>query len=139
MTMEIQNQAEIAADSFGMWITGLWGNVLFHHRELSFFEQKEVFFVLLERLLREGKVKFVKQDADVYHHYDAKTKVPYHPSQTVNDPETHWDAPIVEILKYLRARWPEGATQKDDLALNAYFYQIPTIIWHGEDGRWYGG
>lgn len=119
--------------AFGQWIDGLWT----WHPNLNYAEQKEAFFILLDRLLREGKVKFVKPDADVYHRYNSDIKDHYHPKFSVNDPETHWDAPIEEILTYLRERWPQSVSHKDDIKLTEYFYEIPAIIWRGEDGKWY--
>lgn len=122
--------------AFGRWLIGLWGE---YEGLETFSEQKEAFFYLLERLLRDGKAKFVKPDADVYHRYDTVTRQQILPPRTINDPETHWNAPVEEILDYLRQHWPQAATHKDDLELNAYFYRMPAIIWKGEDGTWYGG
>ena len=134
MTMEFNNLVETLEHSFGMWINGLWGNMLFDNREWSFCEQKEAFFILLRRLLEEGRVKFVQPEADVY--YNATLNP--HPRYTINDPEAHWEAPPEEIIAYLQEHWPNTATDKDDADLNAYFYRMPAIIWKGEDGKFYG-
>ena len=121
---------ECIEQQFGLWIIGLF----FWFPELDFRYQKESFFILLRRLLEEGRVKFVKPEADVY--YNATLNP--HPRYTINDPEAHWEAPSEEIIAYLQEHWPNTATDKDDADLNAYFYRMPAIIWKGEDGKFYG-
>lgn len=134
MTTDIENEEQIVSDSFGMWIIALWGNISFQNPGLALQEYKTSFFMMLEKLLDEGKVRFVKPDADVY--YNAKTNP--NPRYTINDVESHWNVNTEEILSYLKDEWPSAAKDKDDLELNAYFYKIPAIIWRGEDGKWYG-
>ena len=134
MSTSIKNIEEIISDSFGMWIIGLWGNIGYHNPDMTFHDQKLAFFELLHQLLNEGKVTFVKPNADVYH--NAKTN-PI-PTLSINDPESHWDASSDEIINHLELAWPQNAADKDDLELNAYFYEIPAIIWKDDDGKWCG-
>ena len=122
--------ADCIETQFALWVIGL-----FHcFSDLAFEDQKAAFFALLTRLLAEGKVRFVKPDADVYYNAEINPN----PKYTINDSEAHWIAPTAEIIRYLKAAWPEEADHKDDTELNAYFYKIPAIIWRDDKGRWHG-
>jgi len=99
-------------DCFAHWITCMWGK---YRDGFTFEENKEAFFYLLERLLREGKVKFDQPDK----------------------PEA-WDASPEEILEHFRKHWPTSATDEQDLNLHIYLYRMPGIGWLGEDGQWHG-
>ncbi|MBN3817370.1 hypothetical protein G3N57_12470 [Paraburkholderia sp. Se-20369] len=125
----IENVEEIVRDSFGLWITGLFGSIISWNPGLSFEEHKEAFFWLIEQLLREGKVKFVAPGADCY----TSTEHPS-PQLTIEDDEAQWHEAPEAIVEYLRALWPEHVRDERDLDLVMYFYSIPGIIWVGKDG-----
>ena len=105
---------------FGGWITAFWQDIVYALPNFSFPEHKEAFFWLLEKLLREGKVAFSP------------------PSDPLCKKGRRWDAPVEEIIEYLRKSWPETAKDENDSDLNLYFYTIPSIAWLGEDGEWHG-
>ena len=115
---------------------GLWINCLWHEYDTldTFEEQKEAFFFLLQRLLDDGKVKLIRPGVDVLW----RDGNPPASGLTINDPETHWDAPTDEIIAWLRERWPEKAKDMHDAELNSWFFTIPPLIWKGKDGMWHG-
>ncbi len=99
-------------DCFAHWITCLWGK---YDDSFTFHENKEAFFYLLERLLREGKVTFD------------------HPDK----PQLWGETPEV-ILGYFKKHWPADVTAEDDIDLTVYFYRMPGVSWLGPDGDWHG-
>ncbi len=125
----MEHENEIVRDAFGLWISGLFSAVCGWNPSRSFLEQKEIFFVLLEKLLREGTVMFIAPDVDCYF----STSNPS-PRYTVEDPEARWNAPVHEIMSYVRGRWPKEAKQKNDVELTYYFYELPGLIWVRADG-----
>ncbi|WP_175941830.1 hypothetical protein [Burkholderia pyrrocinia] len=128
--MSMGYESEIVRDAFGLWISGLFSAVCGWNPGASFLEKKEFFFKLLEKLLREGKVMFIAPGADCYVSPSNPT-----PKFTVEDPEARWSAPVSEIMNYVRSRWPEEAGDENDVELTYYFYELPGLIWVGEDGR----
>ena len=102
-------------ECFAHWISCLW----FKYEGFSFEENKEAFFWLLEKLLKEGKVRFCSPEDPLYRE------------------KKEWDATPEEVIVYLKERWPEDAKDENDGDLHIYFYQIPAIAWLGEDGKWY--
>ena len=127
---KLENDVDLIYDeccehAFGQWVNGLFT----WHPNLPFLEQKEAFFILIRKLLNEGRVKFVKPDADVYCRGETNST----PKLTINDIEAHWNASTDDIIFYLRGKWPKSAAHQDDLDLNAYFYEVPALIWKGED------
>ena len=99
-------------DCFAHWISCIWGR---YDDSFSFEQNKVVFFYLLERLLREGKITFD------------------HPDK----PELWGETPEV-ILDYFKKHWPTDAKNEDDLELTTYFYRMPGVAWRGPDGEWHG-
>lgn len=57
------------------------------------------------------------------------------PKLTIEDPDARWSAPISEIMSFVRNKWPGEADDKNDLELTYYFYELPGLIWVGEDGK----
>jgi hypothetical protein len=97
---------------FAAWITCLWGK---YDDSFTFEENKDAFFYLLERLLREGKVKFDHPDKPVL-----------------------WEETPEVILSYFKTHWPTNVATEDDVDLTIYFYRMPGIAWLGPDGDWHG-
>lgn len=62
----IEHIEEIVEDSFGLWATGLFGSISSWNLTFSFDERKDAFFELIDRLLRDGKIKFIAPGADCY-------------------------------------------------------------------------
>ncbi|WP_175135398.1 hypothetical protein [Achromobacter pulmonis] len=125
----MEHENEIVRDAFGLWISGLFSAVCGWNPSRSFLEQKEIFFVLLEKLLREGAVMFIAPDVDCYFSTSNPSS-----RYTVEDPEARWNAPVHEIMSYVRGRWPKEAKQKNDVELTYYFYELPGLIWVRADG-----
>lgn len=103
---------ELCRDCFAHWITSLWGK---YDEAFTFEENKDAFFYLLERLLREGRVTFD------------------HPEKPVL-----WGETSEVMLNYFKDNWPHGVTTEDDIQLTIYFYRMPPIAWRGPDGEWHG-
>lgn len=128
--MNIEHENEITRAAFGQWVSGLFGAVCGWNSEATFEEQKEIFFLLLERMLNDGRVMFIVPGADCY----ISSENP-NPKLTIEDPKAHWRAPVSEIMEFVRSRWPVKATGMNDLELTYYFYELPGLIWIGEDGK----
>jgi hypothetical protein len=126
----MDHENEIIRDAFGLWISGLFSAVCGWNPGASFLEKKEFFFAILEKLLREGKVMFIAPGADCYISPANPT-----PKLTVEDPEARWSASVSEIMSYVQSRWPEEVNDDKDVELTYYFYELPGLIWVGEDGR----
>jgi len=126
----MEHEGEIVRDAFGLWISGLFSAVCEWNPEATFWEKREFFFALLERLLRERKVMFIALGVDCYVSPSNPT-----PKYTVEDEEARWNAPVAEMMNYVRSRWPDGVTSEHDVELTYYFYELPGLIWVGEDGR----
>ena len=126
----VKNEKEIVRDSFGLWISGLFSAVCGWNKNASFIEKKEFFFLILERLLIERKVIFILPGADCY-----VSPANPNPKLTVENVEAQWRAPVSEIISFLRSRWPDSVNDENDENLKYYFYELPGLIWVGEDGR----
>ncbi|WP_017327102.1 hypothetical protein [Synechococcus sp. PCC 7336] len=116
--IKIDGLNDIISTSFGMWITALFGNIPAYNPGISFGDQKEVFFYILKKLLDEKKIYFE----------DPKSKFG---SRII------WDEDTSTIIQYLLDRWPKSAKDENDVDLNTYFYEIPVILWVGDNGRLY--
>ncbi|MNJ47931.1 hypothetical protein D3C77_431080 [compost metagenome] len=130
--MDIRFVEEIVRDSFGLWISALFSAIGSWNPELSFSQQKEAFFSVIEYLLVTGKIKFIAPNADCYVSPDNP-----HPRFTINDEESHWGGDAKQIVAYLKDKWPESVVSEGDEALTLYFYEIPGIIWVDENGYFF--
>lgn len=120
---------EIINSSFGLWITSLFSAISGWNRGISFEEQKEAFFWLLEFLLESGKIKFIAPGADCY----ISPSNP-NPRFTIHDRDAQWQASASEIIGYLRERWPANVSEENDPILLTYFYELPGVIWVSQNG-----
>lgn len=118
--MKIDHIEDILRCSFGLWISGLFSAISGWNSGITFQEQREAFFGLLEQLLNEGKIKFCPPNEFWHEGYDV------------------WDADADTILEYLRSRWPIGASSEKDVSLTNYFYDMPAILWVAPDGTLHG-
>jgi hypothetical protein len=113
----IEHVDELVEDSFGLWIDGLFSAIHGQNPDITFQEQKEAFFWLVERLLRAGKIKFCPPNELWYEGYDI------------------WDADVPTIMEYLLSRWPDEADSRLSIELVYYFYRdIPVVVWVAADG-----
>jgi len=127
--MTIKFLEEIVEGSFGLWISALFSAVGARNPDLTFSQQKDTFFTVVEYLLTTGRIKFIAPDADCYISPDN-----LHPKLSINDSESHWVLSPRQIVSYLESKWPEGVGSEDDEALTIYFYEIPAVIWVDEKG-----
>lgn len=120
---------------FGLWINALFSVMSpptpYLPRELSFPEQKEAFFLVLERLLREGKAVLLPP-------WNIEIGVPvrkmmewnYYGDKSISEILV-WDIPIEEQIAYFREVFPSNASDPDDSDLNLFWYMgdCPLIGW----------
>lgn len=115
-----EDYAGFCEDCFAHWITCLWGK---YRDDFTFEENKEAFFYLLERLLREGRVAFSP------------------PEDPLCRQHMRWKAPPEEVIAFLKRGWPTEAKDEYDSAINDYFYDLercPSTAWLGDDDQWHG-
>lgn len=127
---------------FGLWINSLFQLMSlptpYLPRELSFAEQKEAFFLVLERLLREKKAVLlppwnIESDAPVR----KMTEWNYYGDKSDADIWV-WDIPIEDQIAHFRRVFPADATDPDDSDLNLFWYMgdSPLIGWiHPDNGK----
>lgn len=130
--MAIKFFDEIVRDSFGLWISALFGAIGSWNPDFTFGQRKEAFFYMIECLLISGKIKFIKPGADCY----VSPNNP-HPRLSIYDEVAHWELGEKEVVSYLKATWPENAESENDGGLTIYFYTIPGVIWIDENGRFF--
>lgn len=128
--MEIPHKSEVIRDAFGQSIYGLFAAVCGWNPSMKLSEQRESFFFLLEKLLEDGRVRFIAPGADCY----ISTENP-RPKLAIEDQNAQWHAPVGEIMAFVRNRWPAEVNQKNDLELTYYFYELPGLIWVDKDGK----
>ncbi|WP_159502547.1 hypothetical protein [Microbacterium sp. 18062] len=114
----LKNKDEIVSEAFGLWVSALFSNIAGFNPGMSFFEQKEEFFLLIGDLLEKGRVRFLVPNE--------------FPSQGVD----FWESSPKKIVEYLRSKFPRNAVSESDLS--DYFYEIPPILWVDEEGRLHG-
>ncbi|MBX7276957.1 hypothetical protein ACLBW8_27255 [Pseudomonas sp. M5A4_2d] len=120
---------EIVRDSFGLWVSALFSSIGSWNPEFTFEQRKDAFFYMVECLLVNGKIKFIKPGADCY----ISPSNPL-PKLSIYDEAAHWDLSVKEIISYLREGWPKGAESENDVELTVYFYEIPGVIWIDKNG-----
>ncbi|WP_146093469.1 hypothetical protein [Xanthomonas pisi] len=130
--MEIEKINEMARDSFGLSLSALFSSIEGQYPELNFYKRKEIFFAAIEKLLDQGKIKFIAPGADCY-------ISPMNPSPelSIENTEAHWNESTDNIIKYLKERWPKDAVDDNDEELNIYFYEVPSVIWIDEFGNYF--
>lgn len=115
--MSVANKEKVYDESFGHWLSGLFSAIGGNNPEMPFMERKSAFFELVRLWLRNGKIVFCD------------------PSDPLN---TVWKADADTIVGYLESHWPNDARDDDDPDLNLYFYEMPAILWVGDDGGLHG-
>jgi len=132
--------SDLSRGPFGSWINGLFIAVTPPYDPqypiLSFDEQKELFFRLLERLLREGRVVLIPP-LDVSRYPDGRRRESI--KRRVQDGDDRiWDEDPKIMVEYIRKTIPAEAVHEDDLVLHLYWYSsaCPHIGWvHPETGE----
>ncbi|GLS05444.1 hypothetical protein GCM10007860_25970 [Chitiniphilus shinanonensis] len=124
---------EIVRDSFGLWISGLFGAIGSWNPEMDFFQRKELFFFFVKDLLSRGVIKFIAPGADCYISPENPS-----PRYVISDENVYWKATPEEIVSYLKSLWPIGVSDENDIELAVYFYEIPGVVWIDENGDVFG-
>ncbi|WP_157212009.1 hypothetical protein [Sinorhizobium sojae] len=136
---------------FGLWIRALFSVVAWLGADLPFSQQKDAFLVLLERLLREGKVVLTtppcldETEPGYWITSDGYSdREPPRSAERTDESEPNrfwvWDVPIERQIEYLRSAFPKDVTAADDSELNLFWYmeECPRIGWlHPETGVLY--
>lgn len=115
--MRLVDENLVYSNADGLWVSGLFGAISGSYPGISFHEQKEIFFWLILKWLKDGLIVFCSPDSPL---------------------DKPWEADAEEILEYLKGLWPERAVDENDLALTFYFHEIPALLWVGKDGGLYG-
>lgn len=110
------DENKIYEDSFGLWVSGLFSAISGNYPEITFDDQKDVFFKLIHKWLNSGMILFCDPE-------DPLGKA--------------WETDADHIVEYLLGLWPSVAKSENDLDLNYYFHEIPAILWV-KDGKIYG-
>ncbi|WP_156957904.1 hypothetical protein [Paracidovorax oryzae] len=114
----LNNKDEIVSEAFGLWASAIFSNIAGFNPGISFFEQKEEFFLLIEDLLEKGRVRFLVPNEFYPHGGDI------------------WENSSKNIVDYLKSKFPKNAISESDLS--DYFYEIPPILWVDEEGCLHG-
>lgn len=139
-------EASIHPDRIGGWINSLFSVVTpptpYLPHELTFAEQKEAFFYLLERLLREGRVLLTPpamiEDQEPCYWVIAdgySSNKPMRPAERTTEGKENcfrvWDVPIEKQIAYIREVFPKSVTGPNDPDLNLFWYdgRCPWIGW----------
>lgn len=136
---------------FGLWIRALFSVPPWVDAKLPFSQQKEAFFLLLARLLKEGKVVLTPPpclDKSEPGHWIIADGYTDHDPQRRADPTDEgepnrfwvWDVPVERQIEYFRSAFPKDVTDADDGELNLFWYlkECPRIGWlHPESGVLY--
>jgi len=106
---------------FGNWIHCLF---LRGDDNLSFCEQKEIFFQTLKKLLDDDKVVF-------FHPFpEAKVKLYTYYVDGEKYQEELWDETSENIVTYIKEIFPKGITDENDDILTEFWYaECPEIGW----------
>ena len=112
---------EMYRDAKNLWFSALFENIPASLPNITFEEQKALFFILTKEALDAGLIKFVPPNGIWHEGYDI------------------WDVSSDEIIAYLRDNFPKDATDGLDPCVNNYFYDIaPAVLWRQDDGGYYG-
>jgi len=105
--------------AFGQWINGLWG----WHTDLSYTDQKDAFFFLLEKLL-EDEIIVVFPPEELL-------KDPSTPLKSVFQHDNVWDVDAATVVEYVRDHWPPEVEDETDEKLVYFWYSdfCPRIAW----------
>ncbi|OOS05395.1 hypothetical protein SAMN02745664_1042 [Moraxella cuniculi DSM 21768] len=113
---------EIYDSAKNLWFSALFDHISGYIPEISFEDQKTLFFQLTKDALDDGLIKF---------------DVPY--IEGVPFERRVWEAPTEEIIQYLKDSFPKEATDGLDDDVNLYFYiSAPPVMWRQDDGSYYG-
>lgn len=101
---------DLCIGCFAHWVSALFCK----YDGFTFEENKTAFFYLIERLLRERKVRFGDFE------------------------DWSWNASPEDMVAHLKKGWPEDVAEEGDMRIVDYFYDLdrcPPISWLGEDGK----
>lgn len=108
------NVDKIYDESYGLWISGFFSCISGNYPEITFQNHKDIFFEILSLWLKSGRVYMCSPESPLS-------------GVWVDSPDN--------IVRSLKDKWPVDAKHEDDLNLNHYFYEIPAIVWIGDNGK----
>lgn len=112
---------EMYRDAKNLWFSALFENIPASLPNITFEEQKTLFFAFTKEALNNGLIKFIPPNHLWYEGYDI------------------WDVSPDEIVAYLKDNFPKDATDELDEDVNLYFYiTAPAVLWRQDDGSYYG-
>lgn len=112
---------EMYRDAKNLWFSALFENIPASLPNITFEEQKTLFFALTKEALNNGSIKFIPPNHLWYEGCDI------------------WDASSDEIIDYLKDNFPKDAIDGLDACVNDYFYDtVPAVLWRQDDGSYYG-
>lgn len=127
---------------FGKWINSLFYLIVRKTGNVSFFDAKEVFFVILNKLIKDGKVVLSPPPCldDVEPGYYVisdgySNRQQYRKAYRADADEPNrfwvWDAPVDKQISYFRSAFPKDVSGPEDVELNLYWYldKCPRIGW----------
>lgn len=121
VTLTEEDKRQMFDDAKNLWLSALFYNVSGYYHNISFKQQKEIFFLLIKDGLDGAIIKFMPPNHLWYEGYDI------------------WDVSPDEIVAYLKDNFPKDATDELDEDVNLYFYiTAPAVLWRQDDGSYYG-
>lgn len=104
------------------WLSAMFSAIPYVFSNITFNEQKEIFFLLLREWLESGIVKFDTP-----------------PTEDFVGQSGFWNADNKSIMSYLYNGFPKDAVDEFDEDVNLYFYIVaPPVNWLQEDGSYNG-
>lgn len=113
VTLTDKDKQKMFDDANGLWLSALFNNISGYYPNISFEQQKEIFFMLVSEGLEKGIIKF-----------------DYPPLEQYAGKEGFWDIEKDTIIEYLKDGFPKQAVSEQDDEVNSYFYQVaPPVNW----------
>lgn len=108
-----KDKQQMFDDARNLWLSALFYNISTYYPDISFEQQKEVFFRLVKEALEHQIIKF-----------------DYPPLEQYAGKEGFWDADNTTVMQYLKDGFPKHATSELDEDVNLYFYLVaPPANW----------
>jgi len=117
--VKIENLEELAKGIEGLSLRPLFCKIRELNQDISFWQQKDAFFWVLEKWLSEGRLKLVSPE---------RSALPPEQAEDLGLP-LYWEAEAESITAELRDKWPRNVLDENDDELKKYFFKLPKVIW----------
>lgn len=122
MLISHERKQQILTDCKNMWLDAMFYAIRYEDKSITFEEQKQIFFMLVEEWLKAGIIKFDTP-----------------PLEEFIGVQGFWEESHDNIIKYLRDNFPKDADSENDMEVNLYFYTVaPPVLYRQEDGSYCG-